>query len=64
LNGGIYKVNWRAVSSDTHKVEGSFNFRVDTQCFGAKPDVVGTRKTSDELVITGRIAHSVVSIFE
>jgi copper resistance protein C len=28
LNAGIYKVNWRAVSSDTHKVEGSFTFRV------------------------------------
>jgi copper resistance protein C len=26
LNAGIYKVNWRAVSSDTHKVEGSFTF--------------------------------------
>jgi copper resistance protein C len=31
LNAGFYKVNWRAVSSDTHKVEGSFTFRVDTQ---------------------------------
>jgi copper resistance protein C len=31
LNAGIYKVNWRAVSSDTHKVEGSFAFRVDAQ---------------------------------
>ena len=31
LNAGIYKVNWRAVSSDTHKIEGSFTFRVDAQ---------------------------------
>ena len=31
LNAGIYKVNWRAVSSDTHKIEGNFTFRVDTQ---------------------------------
>ena len=27
----LYNVNWRAVSSDTHKIEGSFTFRVDTQ---------------------------------
>ena len=31
LNAGIYQVNWRAVSSDTHKIEGSFTFRVDAQ---------------------------------
>jgi methionine-rich copper-binding protein CopC len=31
LNTGIYKVNWRAVSTDTHKIEGSFTFRVDAQ---------------------------------
>jgi methionine-rich copper-binding protein CopC len=31
LSVGIYKVNWRAVSSDTHKVEGSFTFRIDAQ---------------------------------
>jgi hypothetical protein len=31
LNAGIYKVNWRAVSTDTHKIEGSFTFRVDGQ---------------------------------
>jgi len=31
LSVGIYKVNWRAVSSDTHKVEGSFAFRIDAQ---------------------------------
>ncbi|HEV2100602.1 MAG TPA: copper resistance CopC family protein [Stellaceae bacterium] len=31
LNAGIYKVKWRAVSSDTHKIEGSFTFRVDAQ---------------------------------
>jgi methionine-rich copper-binding protein CopC len=30
LNAGIYKVNWRAVSTDTHKIEGSFTFSVDT----------------------------------
>ena len=28
LNAGIYKVNWRAVSTDTHKTDGSFIFRV------------------------------------
>jgi copper resistance protein C len=28
LNAGIYKVNWRALSTDTHKIEGSFTFRV------------------------------------
>jgi methionine-rich copper-binding protein CopC len=26
LSAGIYKVNWRAVSTDTHKTEGSFTF--------------------------------------
>lgn len=31
LNPGIYKVNWRAVSTDTHKIEGSFTFSVDAQ---------------------------------
>jgi methionine-rich copper-binding protein CopC len=31
LNAGLYKVNWRAVSTDTHRIEGSFTFRVDTQ---------------------------------
>ena len=32
LKVGIYKVNWRAVSTDTHKIEGSsFTFRVDAQ---------------------------------
>ena len=31
LNAGIYKVNWRAVSTDTHKIEGNFTFRVDGQ---------------------------------
>ena len=31
FNAGIYKVNWRAVSTDTHKIEGSFTFRVDVQ---------------------------------
>jgi copper resistance protein C len=28
LNAGIYKVNWRAVSTDTHKTDGSFIFRI------------------------------------
>ena len=28
LAPGIYKVEWRAVSADTHKVEGDFTFRV------------------------------------
>ena len=31
LDAGIYKVNWRAVSTDTHKIEGSFTFGVDAQ---------------------------------
>ena len=31
LKVGIYKVNWRAVSTDTHKIEGNFTFRVDAQ---------------------------------
>jgi copper resistance protein C len=30
LSAGIYKVNWRAVSTDTHKTEGNFTFSVDT----------------------------------
>ena len=29
LSAGIYKVNWRAVSTDTHKTEGSFTLSVD-----------------------------------
>jgi copper resistance protein C len=28
LNMGVYKVNWRAVSTDTHKTEGSFTFQI------------------------------------
>jgi copper resistance protein C len=31
LSAGIYKVNWRAVSTDTHKTEGNFTFSVDAQ---------------------------------
>ena len=31
LSPGIYKVNWRAVSTDTHKTEGNFTFSVDAQ---------------------------------
>jgi copper resistance protein C len=31
LNAGIYKVNWRAVSTDTHRIEGSFTFGVGAQ---------------------------------
>jgi copper resistance protein C len=31
LNAGIYKVNWRAVSTDTHKMGGSFTFGVDAK---------------------------------
>jgi methionine-rich copper-binding protein CopC len=31
LSAGIYKVNWRAISTDTHRSEGSYTFRVDTQ---------------------------------
>ena len=29
LSAGTYKVNWRAVSTDTHKTEGSFSFNID-----------------------------------
>ena len=29
LSGGVYKVNWRAVSTDTHRTEGNFTFSVD-----------------------------------
>ena len=25
---GVYKVDWRAVSADSHKIEGNFTFRV------------------------------------
>jgi copper resistance protein C len=28
LNVGVYKVNWRAVSTDTHRTEGSFTFQI------------------------------------
>lgn len=28
LSAGTYKVNWRAVSTDTHKTEGNFTFSV------------------------------------
>ena len=28
LTVGVYKINWHAVSADTHKTEGSFNFEV------------------------------------
>ncbi len=28
LKGGVYKVNWWAVSTDTHKTEGSFTFQI------------------------------------
>lgn len=28
LQAGSYKVNWQAVSADTHKVKGSFIFEV------------------------------------
>ena len=28
LQAGSYKVNWQAVSADTHKVKGSFVFEV------------------------------------
>ena len=31
LSSGTYRVNWRAVSKDTHKIEGSFTFRVDAR---------------------------------
>ena len=30
LDVGIYKVNWRAVSTDTHRTEGNFTFSIDT----------------------------------
>jgi copper resistance protein C len=28
LNVGVYNVSWRAVSTDTHKTEGSFTFQI------------------------------------
>ena len=28
LNPGVYTVEWRAMSSDTHKINGNFTFRV------------------------------------
>lgn len=28
LSPGVYSVNWRAVSADTHHVEGTYNFTV------------------------------------
>jgi methionine-rich copper-binding protein CopC len=28
LTPGVYKVEWRAVTADTHKVEGDFTFRI------------------------------------
>ena len=28
LAPGVYKVEWRAVSADSHKIEGNFTFRV------------------------------------
>jgi|SRR5262245_21293502 len=28
LKAGAYKVNWRVISTDTHKVKGSFTFQV------------------------------------
>jgi hypothetical protein len=28
LQAGAYKVNWRVISADTHKVKGSFTFQV------------------------------------
>jgi copper resistance protein C len=31
FSAGLYKAVWRAVSIDTHKTEGSFTFRVETQ---------------------------------
>ena len=31
LSAGSYKVNWRAVSTDTHKTEGNFSFSVGTR---------------------------------
>lgn len=29
LAAGTYKLNWHAVSADTHRVEGTYNFRVE-----------------------------------
>ena len=28
LNPGVYTVEWRAMSSDTHKISGNFTFRI------------------------------------
>ena len=31
LPEGKYRVHWRAITSDTHRVEGNFTFNVDSQ---------------------------------
>jgi methionine-rich copper-binding protein CopC len=31
LPEGQYRVHWRAISPDTHRVEGNFAFNVDSQ---------------------------------
>jgi methionine-rich copper-binding protein CopC len=28
MKAGAYKVSWRVISADTHKVKGSFTFQV------------------------------------
>jgi len=31
LSAGVYKVNWRAVSTVTHRTDGTFTFRINPQ---------------------------------
>lgn len=39
--GGVYTVNWRVVSSDSHPIEGVLEFTAETQAAGA-PDAADT----------------------
>ena len=38
---GHYSVHWRAITTDTHKVEGNFTFNVDGQSRQANPQKLG-----------------------
>ena len=41
LPEGQYRVHWRAITSDTHRVEGNFMFNVDGQSRQANPQKLG-----------------------
>jgi len=43
LAPGVYLVNWRVISADSHPVQSAFSFRVGA---GASPDVAGCANTS------------------